>query len=52
MLKRRGGLAILNQIIQLNRLPVPFFASGGITTPVDVAHVRRAGCDGVIASTI
>ncbi|KAJ1892782.1 hypothetical protein LPJ66_006138 [Kickxella alabastrina] len=43
---------ILNQTIQLNRLPVPFFASGGINTPVDVAHVRRAGCDGVIASTI
>ncbi|KAJ2233665.1 hypothetical protein GGF40_000332 [Coemansia sp. RSA 1286] len=32
---------------KLGRLPVPYFAAGGISTPTDVAQARLIGCDGI-----
>ncbi|KAJ1727868.1 Pyridoxal 5'-phosphate synthase subunit snz1 [Coemansia biformis] len=44
------GVGLLNQTIQLGRLPVPFFADGGIIFPLDAAMAMDLGYDGVIAS--
>ncbi|KAJ2454723.1 hypothetical protein EV183_001307 [Coemansia sp. RSA 2336] len=41
---------LLQMIKQQRRLPVPFFAAGGIFMPIDVAMLMALGCDGVIVS--
>ncbi|KAJ2321000.1 hypothetical protein IWW51_004514 [Coemansia sp. RSA 2702] len=44
------SIELLRMVKQQKRLPVPFFAAGGVFMPVDVAMLRSMGCDGVIVS--
>ncbi|KAJ2709742.1 hypothetical protein H4R19_004096 [Coemansia spiralis] len=49
--KQKGySLALLNQVVRLQRLPVPLFAHGGIMFPLDAAMAMDLGYDGVITS--
>ncbi|KAJ2807422.1 Pyridoxal 5'-phosphate synthase subunit snz1 [Coemansia helicoidea] len=41
---------LLNKVVKLQRLPVPFFANGGIVHPLDAAMAMDLGYDGVVAS--
>ncbi|KAJ2809141.1 hypothetical protein H4R20_000320, partial [Coemansia guatemalensis] len=42
-------LELLEEVAKLRRLPVPFFASGGVMLPMDVAMLMELGYDGVVA---
>ncbi|KAJ2775114.1 Pyridoxal 5'-phosphate synthase subunit snz1, partial [Coemansia nantahalensis] len=48
--KNNVPLGLVNQVVQLKRLPVPFFADADIVLPVDVAMAMDIGYDGVIVS--
>ncbi|PIA13576.1 hypothetical protein COEREDRAFT_89473 [Coemansia reversa NRRL 1564] len=41
---------LVKMVARKGKLPVPFFASGGIFTPIDVSLFMKLGCDGVIIS--
>ncbi|NCN65275.1 MAG: pyridoxal 5'-phosphate synthase lyase subunit PdxS [Candidatus Altiarchaeum hamiconexum] len=48
---KREILKILNEIKELQRLPVVNFAAGGIATPADAALMMTMGCDGVFVGS-
>ncbi|PKP58831.1 MAG: pyridoxal 5'-phosphate synthase lyase subunit PdxS, partial [Candidatus Altiarchaeales archaeon HGW-Altiarchaeales-2] len=48
---KREILKILNEIKELQRLPVVNFAAGGIATPADAALMMQMGCDGVFVGS-
>ncbi|KAJ2158672.1 hypothetical protein GGF46_003605 [Coemansia sp. RSA 552] len=39
---------MVDMVVQLGRLPVPFFASGGLVNPIDAAMLMSLGCDGIM----
>ncbi|KAJ2768838.1 Pyridoxal 5'-phosphate synthase subunit snz1 [Coemansia nantahalensis] len=45
------SIDLVRMVARDGRLPVPFFAGGGVIMPIDVALLMRLGCDGVIVST-
>ena len=50
--KKYGApLNVLEQIKELNKLPVVNFAAGGIATPADAALMMQLGCDGVFVGS-
>jgi len=46
-----GILEILNQVKDMERLPVVTFSAGGIATPADASHMMRLGMDGIFVSS-
>ena len=49
--KFRAPLNVLEEIKELNKLPVVNFAAGGIATPADAALMMQLGCDGVFVGS-
>lgn len=47
----RSQLALVQQVKQLQRLPVVNFAAGGVATPADAALLMQLGCDGVFVGS-
>lgn len=45
-------LDLIDETIELNRLPVVTFAAGGISTPADAALVMNLGVDGVFVGSV
>ncbi|PIA12882.1 hypothetical protein COEREDRAFT_50518 [Coemansia reversa NRRL 1564] len=45
------SIELVKMVARLKKLPVPFFAAGGISMPVDVAMLMSLGCDGVFISS-
>ena len=50
-LARSAGANVLEEIKELNKLPVVNFAAGGIATPADAALMMQLGCDGVFVGS-
>jgi pyridoxal 5'-phosphate synthase pdxS subunit len=50
-LESRVPLALVNEVRQLQRLPVVNFAAGGIATPADAAFCRALGVDGIFVGS-
>jgi len=48
---KEGIFEILNEIKDLQRLPVVNFAAGGIATPADAAAMMQLGSDGVFVGS-
>ena len=46
-----GILEILNQVKDMERLPVVTFSAGGIATPADASHMMRLGMDGIFVGS-
>lgn len=44
-------LEILNQVKNMERLPVVTFSAGGIATPADASHMMRLGMDGIFVGS-
>ncbi|KAJ2502296.1 hypothetical protein GGH96_001231 [Coemansia sp. RSA 1972] len=44
-------MELIRMVVQDKRLPVPFFAAGGIFMPIDAAMLMSLGCNGVIVSS-
>ena len=44
-------LEILNQVKDMERLPVVTFSAGGIATPADASHMMRLGMDGIFVGS-
>ncbi len=44
-------LKLLEEVMELKRLPVVDFAAGGIATPADAALMMQLGCDGVFVGS-
>ncbi|KAJ2664609.1 hypothetical protein IW148_001929 [Coemansia sp. RSA 1199] len=44
-------IELVRMIARDKRLPVPFFAAGGIFMPIDAAMLMSLGCNGVIVSS-
>ncbi|KAJ2614659.1 hypothetical protein H4S08_001602 [Coemansia sp. RSA 1365] len=44
-------IALVRMVAQMGKLPVPFFAAGGIFMPIDIAMLMSLGCDGVVVSS-
>ncbi|PIA16103.1 putative pyridoxine biosynthesis [Coemansia reversa NRRL 1564] len=42
---------LVRMVARLGKLPVPFFAAGGIFMPIDIAMLMSLGCDGVVVSS-
>ena len=47
----RVPVSLVEQVVDLNRLPVVNFAAGGIATPADAALCMQLGCDGVFVGS-
>jgi pyridoxal 5'-phosphate synthase pdxS subunit len=47
----RIPVALLNQVRELNNLPVPNFAAGGVATPADAALCRQIGAETVFVGS-
>jgi pyridoxal 5'-phosphate synthase pdxS subunit len=47
----RVPLALVQKVMELDRLPVVNFAAGGIATPADAALCMQLGCDGVFVGS-
>ncbi|KAJ2805543.1 hypothetical protein H4R20_002050 [Coemansia guatemalensis] len=44
-------IELLRMVARQRKLPVPFFAAGGIFMPIDIAMLMSLGCDGVVVSS-
>ncbi|KAJ2081698.1 hypothetical protein H4R24_002159 [Coemansia sp. RSA 988] len=44
-------IELLRMVARIGKLPVPFFAAGGIFMPIDIAMLMSLGCDGVVVSS-
>jgi pyridoxal 5'-phosphate synthase pdxS subunit len=50
--KRKGiEVALLNKVAKEQKLPVPFFAAGGIATPADAAFCMELGAESVFVGS-
>lgn len=47
----RVPVELVQQTVQLGRLPVVNFAAGGVATPADAALMMQLGCDGVFVGS-
>jgi pyridoxal 5'-phosphate synthase pdxS subunit len=47
----RVPVSLLNQVRELNELPVPNFAAGGVATPADAALCRQLGAETVFVGS-
>lgn len=47
----RVPVKLLQETIELGRLPVVNFAAGGVATPADAALMMQMGCDGVFVGS-
>ncbi|KAJ2716170.1 hypothetical protein H4R19_000798 [Coemansia spiralis] len=45
------SIDLVNMVARAGALPVPFYAAGGISMPIDVALLMRLGCNGVVVSS-
>lgn len=47
----QAPLALVEQVAQEGRLPVPLFTAGGVATPADAAMMMQLGADGVFVGS-
>ncbi|KAI5960305.1 SNZ1 [Candida pseudojiufengensis] len=47
----RVPVELVEEVIELKRLPVVTFAAGGVATPADAALLMQLGCDGVFVGS-
>lgn len=49
--REKIDMSLLEETLQLERLPIVNFAAGGIATPADAAMMMQLGCDGVFVGS-